>query len=267
MLPTFARPTILVRCVSAMLIASERHTAKDLAIWRANEQVDFLHAKRLQKKIERSLAAVESFCEQGCGYVSVSWGKDSVACLDIVLTICPEITAVHLRPSNHNPDCDAVRDNYLASNQVDYHEVRVDYSTLHASELPEHLLDIETDKVWFAAWRKVARTFGARYHSGIRARESAQRAMRCKANGHSTANTNAPLAWWTQQDVFAYMASRSLPVHPAYAMVGGGRWDRRNLRVAEIGDTHGTGFGRTDWEREYYSDSLNRLLSGKAISE
>lgn len=83
--------------------------------------------------------------------------------------------------------------------------------------------------------------------------------MRCARWGISTERTCAPLAWWTAADVFAYLATHDLPVHPAYAMLGGGRWRRERLRVAEIGDTHGKGGGRLEWETEYYGDALRRL--------
>jgi phosphoadenosine phosphosulfate reductase len=42
-------------------------------------------------------------------------------------------------------------------------------------------------------------------------------------------------------------------------MLGGGRWDRNYIRVAEIGDIHGNGIGRTEWESEYYNDEIRRL--------
>ena len=69
----------------------------------------------------------------------------------------------------------------------------------------------------------------------------------------------APISAWRESDVFSYLAKNKLPVHPAYAMLGGGRWPRHRLRVAEIGDTHGTGGGRREWEQEYYGDVLRRL--------
>ena len=60
-------------------------------------------------------------------------------------------------------------------------------------------------------------------------------------------------------DVFAYLASRQLPVHPAYAMLGGGRYQRDRIRVSSLGGRRGDGMGRAEWEREYYGDILRRL--------
>ena len=67
------------------------------------------------------------------------------------------------------------------------------------------------------------------------------------------------LAFWRAADVFAYLAQRGLPVHPAYGYLGGGRWARERLRVAEIGDTHGRLSGRGEWEQEYYGDLLHKI--------
>jgi phosphoadenosine phosphosulfate reductase len=71
----------------------------------------------------------------------------------------------------------------------------------------------------------------------------------------------SPIGRWNTADVFGYLAIHDLPIHPAYAMLGGGRWPRERLRVAEIGDTHGAGGGRAEWEKEYYQDVINRLLA------
>lgn len=57
-------------------------------------------------------------------------------------------------------------------------------------------------------------------------------------------------------DVFAYLAARDLPVHPAYAMSHGGRLDRRWLRVGSIGGTRALGRGRMEWESAYYGDVI-----------
>ena len=50
----------------------------------------------------------------------------------------------------------------------------------------------------------------------------------------------------------------AMPVHPNYAMLGVGRWDKYRLRVAAVGHCEGDGMGRREWEREYYGDILNR---------
>ena len=65
----------------------------------------------------------------------------------------------------------------------------------------------------------------------------------------------------TAADVMAYLARFNLPVHPAYGMLGSGRYDRERIRVATLGGERGGGAGRREWESEYYGDVLNRIAA------
>lgn len=244
-----------------MLIASARHTAADLALWGELEEAD---RSTPPPDCERAVAAVRDFAAAGPCHCGVSWGKDSVVVAHLCRIADPAVPLVHLRPTNHNPDCDAVRDAYFAAfpGQL-YSEVRIDYADLHARRLPHQDLDRETDRRWYAAIREGARPYRGRHILGIRADESAGRRMRQRVYGESSPHGCAPITRWSTADVFAYLAVHGLPVHPAYAMLGGGRWSRDRLRVAEIGDTRGTGGGRREWELFYYGDILRRLEAGR----
>lgn len=244
------------------LIPSDRPSRVDLALWSDLEKADRVHGARLLagSKVGDALAALREFLSAGPAYVSVSWGKDSVVVAHLCREACPTAPLVHLRPTNHNPDCDAVRDHYLRHFPgQQYAEQPVDYGNLHAQGLPRGDLDRLTDSRWYAAIAKAQARYGGWHVSGVRAEESFGRRARCRRWGVSSPNSCAPLAWWTVADVFGYLAAHDLPVHPAYACLGGGRWEREQLRVAEIGDTRGTGLGRAEWEWEYYGDVLRRL--------
>lgn len=240
-----------------MLIPSHRHTPADLELWDELEEADLIARNRNQCTAEN---AIRDFIEKGNCYCGVSWGKDSVVVAHLCWLIDKKIPLIHLRPTNHNPDCDAVRDVYFSffPGQT-YSEITVDYSDLHARNLPHQILDKETDKRWYAAIREVGKPFFDRHILGIRADESNGRRIRHLVYGENSVSGCAPISAWRESDVFSYLAKNSLPVHPAYAMLGGGRWPRNRLRVAEIGDTHGTGGGRREWEQEYYPDILRRL--------
>jgi len=85
--------------------------------------------------------------------------------------------------------------------------------------------------------------------------------------GHLGLDTGAsfrPIGRWRQADVFSYLHHHHLPVHPAYAMLGGGRWPRRHIRVHSIGGERGTEHGRREWEQEYYGDVLRRIEAATA---
>lgn len=80
-------------------------------------------------------------------------------------------------------------------------------------------------------------------------------------HGVATEKVCRPIIDWTTNDVFAALRMLDLPVHPAYAMSGGGRWSRDRLRVDCIGGERGRGIGRAEWEQEYYGDVLRRLAA------
>lgn len=246
-----------------MLIPSPRHRPEDLLLWADYEEADAIRARSatLAGRVARSLSVLREFVGRGDCYASVSWGKDSVVTADLMRRVSLHPPLVNLACTNRNPDCNAVRDAYLSVSRQHYFEINVDYGDLHSSELSEAQLDKATDAVWYRAIDGASKQFG-RHVLGIRADESGIRRMRCRVWGESSPNACSPLAWWTQEDVFAYLYARGLPVHPAYAMLGGGRWPRDRIRTAEIGDTHGRGGGRRQWEAEYYGDILRRLESG-----
>lgn len=244
-----------------MLIPSPRHRPDDLRLWAELEAADLAwgNSMHLHRQVGRSVAAIRAFAAKGLAYCSVSWGKDSVALAGLLREsgVRVPLAWVKVEPIA-NPDCGAVRDALLASwpDRPPYHEsvqwCRHDDGGWHASGTLE------------AGFAEVAETVGTtRHFSGLRADESGGRKVSLRHRGLATANSCRPLGWWTVQDVFGYLASRRLPVHPAYAMLGGGRWPREHLRVASLGGTRGDQFGRGLWEADYYGDVLNRLAAGR----
>lgn len=243
-----------------MLIPSHRHTAEDLAQWGENARGDILHGNRpaMSKRMSDAIRCVQEFADAGPCYCSVSWGKDSVAVAELVSLSGWHIPLVWIKVDPvANPDCDAVRDAFLSCRNIDYHEIvvkcRRDRHGWHATGTLE------------AGFKEAVKRFGKRHISGLRANESAGRSISCATDGKSTKNSCRPLAWWGVEDVMGFLALRNLPVHPAYAMLGGGRWERDHIRVASLGGKRGDGFGRAQWESEYYGDVLRRLeCSGHA---
>lgn len=240
-----------------MLIHSRRHTERDLRLWRAHEEADRVHA--IRERVREAVDAITAFAADDC-YAGTSWGKDSVAVCHLLWLHARNVPLIHLRPTNHNPDCDAVRDAYFAAfpGQA-YHEELVSYAGIDRVRTPAHELDRLTDQRWFAAIGRCEQRFGRHRILGIRAEESTGRRIRMLRWGTTSKRACAPIGNWSTRDVFAYLAQHGVPAHPAYAMLGGGRWKREKIRVAEIGDTRGTGIGRAEWEIEYYGDLLRRI--------
>ncbi|ODU01991.1 MAG: hypothetical protein ABS79_00990 [Planctomycetes bacterium SCN 63-9] len=244
-----------------MLIPSPRHTAKDLELWAELESADKIIGARprLADKAARSIAAIREFASRGPCYASVSWGKDSVVLAHLCVRAGTRIPLVHIKAVPvTNPESYRVRDAFLAAFDVDYRELIADYTAI-----PEGLSSDETevakDRIFYAAFRSL----GLPHLSGIRADESRGRKIRMKKFGESSANACAPIGWWKTADIFGYLAVHGLPVHPNYGMLGGGRWKREHLRVDELFGDRGTGFGRAEWEREYYGETYRRMQSSR----
>jgi len=218
--------------------------------WRTVEQRDHALASTgvLDRREARAIRDISDFAQEPC-YAGVSWGKDSVVVAHLVRKVLPDLPLVWVRVEPiKNPDCETVRDCFLAQHPGPYDEIEVwcrgDADGWHARGTLEK------------GFAEAAKRYGARHISGVRGEESSARKMRGKTFGISTATTCAPLQWWSGQDVFAYLAHYDLPVHPAYAMSFGGRYDRIQIRVASLGGKRGTGRDREQWEQRYYSTEL-----------
>lgn len=239
------------------MIASPRHTAADLAAWKDLAQLDFLlsQEERISALVQTALAFL---AQNRPAYVSVSWGKDSVVAASLTLMQWPETPVVWFRVHPiANPDCVLVRDEFLRQ-PCDYQEINVSCKAgggqWHATGTLE----------W--AQRRASETFGLPAVVGLRAAESRTRQMMIGHGGLANRQSLLPIAHWSTADVFAYLSRYDLPVHPAYAMTGGGRWPRNHIRVASLGGRRGTGHGRAEWEREYYGDVVRRLEASAMVA-
>lgn len=225
-----------------MLLTSNRHTSDDLAEWQRNERLDAVNAtrwkKRLESKSERAVDDIRRFAELGPCYAGCSWGKDSLVLAHIIATCCLTVPVIWVRVDGvENPDCPMVRDAFLKSWPIDYHEITAPVGHTRTSA---------------AGFAIAAERFGDRYISGVRAEEAHYRSLRMRKHGVSTDRTCAPLGWWSTAEIFAYTYTHRLPLHPAYGMTGGGTWSREHRRVGAIGGERGTGWGRREWEEQYY---------------
>lgn len=195
--------------------------------------------------IEQAIDCIREFSKSPC-YCSVSWGKDSIVVAHLASIAAPSTPIAHLiitATISPNPDNDIVRDTYLEQSKQRYIESV-------GRDICQHDFTV------------IDRDAGtARYISGVRAEESGNRRMSRRVHGVSTEQACRPIIDWSLSDVFGYLAYFCLPIHPAYAMLGGGRWDRTQLRVASLGGVRGSERGRAEWEREYYGDVLRRLES------
>lgn len=205
----------------------------------------------------KACAEVLAFAQAGPCYASVSWGKDSTVLAHLVWRAAQDgarIPLVHFRAEWwSNPDCDLVRDAFLAAHPgLDYEEIVMRYD--YAREVHAHRSLYLED-----AFREAARRHGERHLMGLRKSESRARGLRMMVFGVATPRTCAPIGWWSTGEVYAYLARHELPVHPAYACTLGGMLDRDALRVDGLGESRGEGHGRREWERTYYGAEVRAI--------
>jgi len=243
-----------------MLLASDRHTLKDLELWKEYEDMDKEYSSTQQycRHIEITLSAISGFIAEGLSYfIGSSWGKDSTVLVHMFLSICPSIKIVFIRQlDNANPHSEDVRDNFLERFQpLGYEEISYTYTKAnqgwYKDGRPIH---------WYRVLDELNRKYGI-HVTGLRPDESGKREKRFKVFGMQTENSFAPFQFMTHRDIFGYLYAHNLPVHPNYAMLGGGRWERERIRTAAIGNSEGDGMGRAEWEREYYPDILARIAA------
>lgn len=230
-----------------LLIITDRHKSEDLVLWKDYEELDSV-SNYSDKKVDQSVLLIYDFLsknEKSC--IMTSWGKDSIVLLDLFIKTGIRKPVVYMRFSDRsNPDCDLVRDYFLNKYKIDYHEETFNYSKVRKSG--KH-------------WKNLFARYGKRC-TGIRKEESGVRNLQWIINGFESENSCRPLSLWKSQEIFSYIFKNNLPLSPVYGYLGGGRYERKNLRTHSLAGTSGNGMGRTEWEREYYQDILNKITVG-----
>lgn len=228
-----------------MLIQGDRMTDADCKAWQDYEEIDSAMWYN-QKKAERSMVEIERFLtaeEKTC--VMTSWGKDSIVMMDLFCKVGVKRPVVYMRLTDRsNPDCDSVRDLFLSAHPaLDYREETFKYEEVSKGDLH---------------WKILHEKYGKRV-TGIRNDESKVRALQWVINGFASINSCRPLSLWKSSEIFSYIHKNNLPLCSVYGYLGGGRYKREQIRTHSIGGVSGNGMGRTEWEREYYPDILNRI--------
>ena len=242
-----------------MLIDSPRITPQDRQLWDEWLAADEFHSKTAgyKRRVELTRQIIKTFLGKSRQryFVALSWGKDSTVLAHMFLEADCRPLHIYVRNMAREPEGNvAVRDAFLQRFSINYDERQYNYA--------------DADETYFDTlgrphkWQNILADLQCQHGchvTGIRYDESAKRRRRFRVHGIETDNSFAPFRYMTVQDIFAYLLEHDLPTHPNYAMTGGGRWDKYKIRVAAVGNREGDGIGRAEWEREYYSDLLNRL--------
>lgn len=213
----------------------------------AVERGDLAHARTMafERKVERALGFIQRASEQGRTGVSFSGGKDSTVTLDLVRQIVPDAVAGFYDSGCEYADSTAMAEHYGAdiikpemslpeliryggywgyANPVDP-EVAIDFKAFIVTE----------PAVYFAEKHDLSVVA-----LGLRAGESAGRRMNARKRGPLYYVPDmgvwhlCPLAAWTDNDVWAYIASRGLRYHTAYDKMAALGLPRKEWRVSVL---------------------------------
>ncbi|AWB84792.1 phosphoadenosine phosphosulfate reductase family protein [Corynebacterium liangguodongii] len=251
-----------------MLIDSPRLKHGDREHWSRLERYDQAIGTRLDRKEEQAITRITQWAAAGDGVCSVSWGKDSTVVAHLLALSGVRAPIVWVRSDPFEmPECDDVKDAFLATHTVEYVEKRAilrnpkrgeeGYETHHTNPNKKHQ-DVLKENI------------RGRYISGVRAQESRMRQRSARWHGTVSKNTCRPILDWTAEEVFAYMYRENLPVHPAYAMTYAGKLDRRWLRVHPLCSYHEEssvhGRDMVSWEDDYYADAIHAAIQHRLIN-
>jgi len=249
-----------------VLIDSPRITPQDRQTWERLEHYDDVLSRdrRLDRLADQARRVIAEFLAAGPAYVSTSWGKDSTVVCHLAAQVDPGVTIRWARAADvETPECELVRDAFLALHPgVRYEETVFEFRVPLRGEPGFDDPDAPTQDA-------LAETLDGRRITGVRAEESRIRAISIGHRGLSTTNTCRPIGTWTAVQVFAFLHREGLPVHPVYAMSGGGYYDRRWLRVHPLltampNQSAAHGRDPATWEDLYYADVIAKARAARA---
>jgi 3'-phosphoadenosine 5'-phosphosulfate sulfotransferase (PAPS reductase)/FAD synthetase len=223
------------------------------------------------RRVDASLDAIRRAAEIGPIGVCYSGGKDSTVTLDLVRRVVPDAPAAFF-------DSGCELDSTLAM-------------VAHVGAVTIHPRITMLDMARYAGWwgykhpvdpgcpfdakriviEEPSEAFVVRHRlrvvaHGIRGEESGARGKHTRARGELYEGADRtwyvmPIARWSLEDVWAYIASRELRYNRAYDDMSDARIARDGQRVATLLGDRGSGWGRHAMLRRYAPDRWRDLVA------
>lgn len=226
------------------------------------------------RKLDGARAILRDGLSRGPIVVSVSWGKDSIAMADLALDTLGQVPLLHLSSPYALPGYDDTRSYFDARTKV--HVLEATRSLEEYVEWCKQIgLPHERERsVQQRVVAQIKRDRGAQWCDengytvlalGMRIHEGGPRAKLLRGRGpvyelKSGQVRCCPLAYWTSQDVWAYIASRRLPYnHKLYDAETHGM-TRETIRNTGWLSTDGAHDGRIAWLRQHFPDQYDLLV-------
>jgi len=216
---------------------------------------DFVHAelRQFERRVARSLDVIADAATRGRVGVSYSGGKDSTVMLDLVRRVVPDAPAVFFDSGTELRSTRALVEHYgveTAHPRISYREMArysgwFGYPDPVDAGCPFRVKAILVDEP--------SEAFVVRHRlsvicMGLRAEESRGRLENARIRGEIYRGSDRtwyciPLAWWTVEDVWAYIASRGLRYSPAYDVLSEKDIPREAQRIGMLLDKQAESLG------------------------
>jgi 3'-phosphoadenosine 5'-phosphosulfate sulfotransferase (PAPS reductase)/FAD synthetase len=225
-----------------------------------------------QRRVDRARRVIADAAARGQVGIAFSGGKDSTVLLHVVRSVIPNAPAAFYDSGCELPQTyDLVRQYGVTVIQP-----RMDllamcrYGGYWGYPDPTDAdATFDFDEVLV---KEPARRFAAEYGLavmalGLRAGESARRALNAGQKGelYFAQYMNlwhlCPLAWWSTDDIWAYIAAHDLPYNVAYDQMAAMGITREQQRVCTLLGADAASFGRFVFLRRVAPDLWNRLAA------
>lgn len=205
--------------------------------------------QQFKNKVNESIGIIEEALTLGDSYVSISWGKDSIALLHLCQSVFPEILAINFSTPHEDMlgSFTQTANAYCSKFSTNLNLIKIEEQTV----IPKAVKDA-------SLWETYPVAF-----VGLRAEESKGRrkSLTChgllyqyKAKGYRV----CPIGFWKAIDIWAYLAHHDIPYLSNYDIEG----NRQNVRTTNVMPFRGglsQSLGRIENIKRYNKDAYNYL--------
>lgn len=236
------------------------------------KQQALLHARTssFRRKVEQAQEIIRDALERMASpYIAFSAGKDSTVVLHLVRSIAPDTVAVWSDDEWNLPETIALVEQTPNLHRIAARVQHAEWFTSWDTDEP----DLPVGTIWVDApandglqtFAKMQGYDGA--FIGLRADENSRRRVHLRkfstlyfAANHNVWQCN-PIAWWSVQDVWAYIHSHQVPYNLAYDKLAKMGVPLERQRTGPLAQWRALGYGQIALLKRGWPDIYNRFVA------
>lgn len=231
-----------------------------------------LHAKTAsyRRKVEAAQEIIgEALARLESPYIAFSGGKDSVVVLHLVRTLAPDTVAVWSDDEWNLPETTALVEATPNCHRIAARVAHAEWFT--SWDTPNPVLP--TGTIWVDAYANDGLQTYAHQQGydgvfiGLRADENSRRNVHLRTFGqlyfaakHGVWQCN-PVAWWTVNDVWAYIHANHVPYNAAYDKLAAMGIPLDRQRIGPLAQARVLGYGQIAILKRGWPDLYNRFVA------